>query len=71
MDLQQALIERSLLQAAQTVEQQLDQQLQKLENLGEDDLEAIRRNRLQELKRYVLVDSSVSWSEQVLYLCIK
>lgn len=57
MDAQQALIERSLLQAAQTVEQQIDHQLQKLDNLGEDDLEVIRRKRLEELKRCVVVDS--------------
>jgi len=51
MDSQQALIEKSLLQAAHTVEQQLDNQLKKLDNLEEGDLEAIRRKRLEELKR--------------------
>ena len=48
-----ALIEQSLLRAAQTVEQQLDDELHKLQNLHEDDLESIRRKRLDELKRYV------------------
>ncbi len=56
MDSQQALIEKSLLQAARTVEQQLDSQLKKLDNLEEGDLEAIRRKRLEELKRCVVVD---------------
>jgi hypothetical protein len=51
-DAVQQVLEKSLLQAAQTVEQQLDNQLSKLNNLDEDDLESIRRKRLEELKRY-------------------
>ena len=51
-DAVQQVLEKSLLQAAQTVEQQLDKQLNKLNNLDEDDLESIRRRRLDELKRY-------------------
>jgi hypothetical protein len=48
-----ALIEQSLLQAAHTVEQQLDAEIHKLENLDEGDLESIRRKRMDELKRCV------------------
>ena len=48
---QQAL-EAGLLRAAETVEAQIDEQLQKLENLQEDDLERIRQRRIDEMKRY-------------------
>lgn len=50
-DAVQQALEHSLLQAAQTMENELDTQLHKLENLGEDDLESIRRKRLEEMKR--------------------
>lgn len=47
----QQIIEGSLLQAAQTMEAQLDAQLQKLENLDEDDLERIRQRRIDDMKK--------------------
>lgn len=47
-----ALVEQSLLQVAQNVEEQLDAQIHQLENLGEDDLERIRRKRVDEYRRY-------------------
>lgn len=47
-----ALVEQSLLQVAQNVEEQLDAQIHQLENLGEDDLERIRRERIDEFRRY-------------------
>ena len=47
-----ALVEQSLLQAAQNVEEQLDAKLHQLENLEEDDLERIRRKRIDEYRRY-------------------
>ncbi len=46
-----ALVEQSLLQVAQNVEEQLDAQIHQLENLGEDDLERIRRRRMDEYRR--------------------
>uniref|UniRef100_A0A0N5ASC2 Thioredoxin domain-containing protein 9 n=1 Tax=Syphacia muris TaxID=451379 RepID=A0A0N5ASC2_9BILA len=48
--LQQALGER-LLQVATEVEKKVDEEIGKLENLDEDDLETIRRKRMQELKK--------------------
>lgn len=49
----QHVIEESVLRAAETVEQQLDAQLYKLDNLDEDDLDRIRQKRLDDLKKYV------------------
>ncbi|EFO83684.1 CRE-TAG-170 protein [Caenorhabditis remanei] len=40
-----------LLRAAQVVEEQIDQEMNKLENLEEDDLEVIRRQRMEQLKK--------------------
>jgi hypothetical protein len=47
---QQAL-EASVLRAVAAVEERLDAQLQQLERLDDDDLEALRRRRLDDLKR--------------------
>jgi hypothetical protein len=44
-------MEQSLLKVAQTVEQQLDAELEKLENLDSDDLEKLREQRLKEMKK--------------------
>ncbi|CAO4369039.1 unnamed protein product [Caenorhabditis nigoni] len=40
-----------LLRAAQVVEEQIDQEMNKLENLEEDDLEVIRRQRMEQMKK--------------------
>lgn len=45
------VLEANVLRAAQTIESQLDEQLHKLDNLEEDDLERIRMKRLEEIKR--------------------
>lgn len=47
---QQAL-EQNLLQIAQQMEQQVDAELNKLENLEEDDIDRIRQKRIEEMKR--------------------
>jgi uncharacterized protein (UPF0335 family) len=47
-----AIVEQSLLQVAQNMEEQLDAQIHQLENLDEDDLERIRRKRLEEFRRH-------------------
>ena len=51
--IQQAL-EANLLKVAQTVEDQIDAKLHKLENLDEDDLEKIRQKKLGDMKKCVL-----------------
>jgi acetyl-CoA carboxylase alpha subunit len=50
----QQVVENTLLQAAKQVEEQLDSQLHRLDNLDEDDLEKLRRQRLEEMKRQVM-----------------
>lgn len=44
------IMETQLLNAAQHIEQQLDQQIERLDNLDTDDLRLIREQRLRELK---------------------
>ncbi|XP_052835872.1 thioredoxin domain-containing protein 9 [Drosophila gunungcola] len=44
------LLENQLFTAAKTIEQQLDQQLDRLDNLDSDDLKALREQRLREMK---------------------
>ena len=51
--IQQAL-EANLLKVAQTVEDQIDAKLHKLENLDEDDLEKIRQKKFSDMKKCVL-----------------
>lgn len=46
-----ALLAGQLLKAAATVEQKLDEELNKLENLDDDDLEEIRRKRMLEMRK--------------------
>jgi len=47
-------MEQSLLKVAQTVEHQLDSELDRLENLNSDDLEKLREQRLKEMKKQAL-----------------
>ncbi|CAD6190285.1 unnamed protein product [Caenorhabditis auriculariae] len=41
----------NLMKAAQVLEEQLDSEMNKLENLDEDDLEVIRRKRIEQMKK--------------------
>lgn len=47
----QRAIEQSVLNVAKHLEDQLDQQIHKLENLDDDDLERVRQRRIGELKK--------------------
>lgn len=44
-------IQQSVLKVAQTVEQQLDAELERLDKLDSDDLEKLREQRLKEMKK--------------------
>ena len=44
-------IEQQLLAATQMIEQQVDAEIQNLEKMDEDDFEALRRKRLEGLKK--------------------
>ncbi len=46
-----SLIEGQLVKAAKVMEEQLDAEIERLQNLGEDDLEAIKKQRMLALKR--------------------
>lgn len=54
----QAAIEQQVLRAATEVEAALDAQLQELENLDPDDIEALRQRRVLEMKRW---DTVLQW----------
>ena len=47
----QQAIESTVLAAAQQVEDQLDEQIHALDRLDQDDLEAVRQRRLDQLKK--------------------
>ncbi|KAG2496146.1 hypothetical protein HYH03_005748 [Edaphochlamys debaryana] len=49
-NIQQAIIEQTVAALAHQMEQQVDREIQKLDNLGEDDMEAIRQKRMAEMK---------------------
>ena len=52
--LQQQIVEHHLLAAAQKVEDQLDTEMHQLQKLEEDDMESLRQQRLQQMKRAAL-----------------
>jgi acetyl-CoA carboxylase alpha subunit len=49
----QRAVEQNVLELAQNIEDQVDERLKQLENLEENDLEMIKRKRLEEMKRFV------------------
>jgi hypothetical protein len=46
-----SLIADQMLQAAKVVEEQIDQEMERMDKLGEDDLEALKARRLHALKK--------------------
>lgn len=51
------------MSAAKQLEQQLDSELNRLDNLGTDDLEAIREKRIKEMKQRQ--EKIVQWKQNV------
>lgn len=47
----QRAVEQSVLRVAQQLEDQIDDQLHKLDNFQDDDLERLRQRRIQDLKK--------------------
>jgi hypothetical protein len=47
----ESLIQQKVLEAASIVEEQIDSELNRLENLKEDDIDVVRERRLQQLKK--------------------
>lgn len=56
------IIQSQLVSAAIQLEQQLDSEIQRLDNLGIDDLDTIRENRLKEMKK--LAQQKQEWKNQ-------
>lgn len=56
-------MEHLLVSAAKQLEQQLDSELSRLDNLGTDDLEAIREKRIKEMKQRQ--EKIVQWKQNV------
>ncbi len=48
---QQAIVEHALASVARHLEQQVDQELNKLDNLNDDDIEGIRQKRMADMKK--------------------
>lgn len=46
-----AMVEQQLIAATQIIEQQLDNEIERLDHLDSDDLDAIRRERLAAMKK--------------------
>ena len=46
-----AMVEQQLIAATQIIEQQLDAEIERMDNLDSDDLEMIRRERLSAMKK--------------------
>jgi len=49
----QRAVEQNVLELAQSIENQIDERLKQLDSLEENDLEMIKRKRLEEMKRLV------------------
>ena len=50
-------MENAILQQAQVVEQKLDEEIERLQNLDDGDLDLIRKNRIEEMKRGAVAKS--------------
>lgn len=47
------VLEKQLLKVAETIEQKLDQEIQRLDELDLDSIENIREHRLQQMKKMI------------------
>lgn len=52
--MEQVIMEQALLQAAQKIEDQLDAEMHQMDNLGDDEVEQLRRKRM-------MVCNFISW----------
>lgn len=59
----QIIMEQILVSAAKQLEKQLDSEIDRLDNLGGDDIEAIRDRRLKEMKQRQ--EKIVQWKQNV------
>lgn len=46
------MLDQAVLAVAQQLEQQVDTELHRLDNLGEDEIEVLRRRRMEEVRKF-------------------
>lgn len=57
------MLEKQLLKVAESIEQKLDQEIQKLDELDLDSIENIREHRLQQMKK--MIKQKEEWMAKV------
>jgi len=57
------VLEKQLLKVAESIEQKLDQEIQKLDELDLDSIENIREHRLQQMKK--MIKQKEEWMAKV------
>lgn len=57
------VLEKQLLKVAETIEQKLDQEIQRLDELDLDSIENIREHRLQQMKK--MIKQKEEWMAKV------
>lgn len=65
------VLEKQLLKVAETMEQKLDQEIQRLDELDMDSIENIREHRLQQMKK--MIKKKEEWMAKVyivLFICV-
>lgn len=60
------VLEKQLLKVAETMEQKLDQEIQRLDELDMDSIENIRERRLQQMKK--MIKKKEEWLAKVMYI---
>lgn len=58
------VLEKQLLKVAETMEQKLDQEIQRLDELDMDSIENIRERRLQQMKK--MIKKKEEWMAKVI-----
>lgn len=62
------VLEKQLLKVAETIEQKIDQEIQRLDELDLDSIENIREHRLQQMKK--MIKQKEEWMAKVSYIVI-
>lgn len=59
------VLEKQLLKVAETIEQKIDQEIQRLDELDLDSIENIREHRLQQMKK--MIKQKEEWMAKVIF----
>lgn len=60
------VLEKQLLKVAETIEQKIDQEIQRLDELDLDSIENIREHRLQQMKK--MIKQKEEWMAKVIFI---